>query len=445
MSTLRSEPIPSPIPGPGRFPVRGWAVRALWTAVFVLTCALPVGGCTGDDDAGDDDAGDVCEPETEAELCSAAGRNCGDATQVDSCGESRTISCGSCDLPETCGGGGEPGVCGASACTPESDAELCTALGKNCSEISATDRCGAHRTVDCGTCSGDETCGGGGVDNVCGEPGPCVPSTNVPSGWSYLDNGVARIGVDLDYGAAIGHYSVGGVNVLDANDSGRYLQQSFYGDHMGGTWHGDPWPFNPVQGGSSDNDPSPVTEFCNNGVELYAKTIPMDWGGTGLTPCVMEEWITLEDDVAVIRFRFEFNGDWSNGARHQEVPALFVRRDLEHLTYYEGSAPWTGGAVTSILPNQLETQGNQYIGFDEPWLAYLDASDWGIGLYKRDEDSATCYRFKNIGDNSATSYFAFLDTFALTPGLVHEYTLRAKLGTLTELRAAFADYYQLGL
>ncbi len=415
-------------------------LRRLCAAFLLSIWMAPAGGCTGDV-AGDD----VCEPETDAELCAELGRDCGNTIQADSCGDSRTISCGTCTPPESCGGGGVAGECGQGVCEPETDAELCSNLGKDCDEISATDRCGETRTVDCGTCAEEETCGGGGVDNVCGGPGPCVPSSDVPTGWSYLDNGIAKVGVDLSYGAAIGHFSVGGENVLDSNDSGRYLQQSYYGDNLGGSWHGEPWPFNPVQGGSADGDPSPVTEFCNNGVELYAKTTPMDWGGTGLTPCVMEEWIELDGDVAVIRFRFEFAGDWDNASRHQEVPALFVRRDLEHLTYYEGGAPWTDGAVTQILPYQLETQGNQYVSFDEPWLAYLDASDWGIGLYKRDEDSATCYRYKSIGEDSATSYFAFLDTFALTPGLVHEYTLYAKIGSLAELRAAFADFYEQGL
>jgi len=337
-------------------------------------------------------------------------------------------------------GGGAPG------CQPESDAELCLGLGKDCDEITAADRCNSTRVVNCGSCADGSSCGGGGVANVCGSSsGPCVPSTAVPSGWSYLDNGVARVGVDLDYGAAVGYFAVGGVNVLDSNDSGRFLQQSYYGNQLGGSWHGSPWPFNPVQGGSANGDPSPVTAFCNNGSTLYAKTTPMDWGGTGLTPVVMEEWLSLDGDVAVVRFRFEYQGTWSNDARHQEVPAVFVRRDLEHLAYYQGNAPWTGGALTSILPNQLETQGNQYIHFDEPWLAYLNASDWGLGLYKRGEDAATCYRYKSIGQSSATSYFAFLDTFALTPGLTMEYTLYAKIGTLQELRAKFRELFQQGL
>lgn len=66
-----------------------------------------------------------------------------------------------CTPPQTCGGGGTPGVCG---CTPTT----CAAQDKNCGTIS--DGCG--NTLDCGQCdggsSGRETCGGGGTPNVCG-------------------------------------------------------------------------------------------------------------------------------------------------------------------------------------------------------------------------------------------------------------------------------------
>lgn len=391
----------------------------------------------------------ACSPETDEELCARTGANCGDVTEVDSCGVTRTVSCGTCDEPYTCGGGGEPGRCGQEGCTPETDPELCTALGKDCDEVLATDRCGVSRDLDCGTCASDELCGGTGVTNVCGDPSTdvawCTPTTAVPFGWSYLDNGVVRIGVNVDHGAAIGHFSLAGINVLDSNDTGRYLQQSYYGDHIGGSWNGDPWPFNPVQGGSSDEVPSDVTEFCNDGVTLYAKTIPEDWGNTGVTPCVMEEWIALLGSIAMVRFRFTYDGTWDNAPAHQEVPALFVRRDLDLLTYYEGGAPWTGAPLTRITPNRLETQGNQYVTFDEPWLAYLNADDLGVGLYKRGEDEATCYLYGDLNQNTATSYYAFLDTFALTQGLVHEYTLYAKLGDVADLRAAFQQLYEMGL
>lgn len=304
---------------------------------------------------------------------------------------------------------------------------------------------------NCGVCPSGSLCGGGGDPSACGTPGFsdswCSPGDSIPSNWSYLENGWVRVGADMRRGAAIGHFSslTSDGNILDENDTGRYLQQSYYGDDKGGSWNGDPWAFNPVQGGDSDNVPSEVVDYCNDGSTLYAKTIPRDWGGLGVTPTVMEEWITLVADIAVIRFRFEYLGDWNNAARHQEVPAFFVRREFEHLTYYQGNAPWTGAGLTSILPNQLLTDGNQYINFNEPWLAYLNASDWGVGLYKRGEDNATCYRYQSIGDSSATSYFAMLDTFALTTGMVHDYTIYMKIGSGPELRSKFMQLYQAGL
>jgi YD repeat-containing protein len=76
----------------------------------------------------------VCTPAS----CGALGKNYGAIT--DGCGAA--LDCGSCTLPETCGGGGVANVCGQPACTPAS----CAALGKNCGAI--TDGCSA--TLDCG-------------------------------------------------------------------------------------------------------------------------------------------------------------------------------------------------------------------------------------------------------------------------------------------------------
>src|SRR5262249_16860745 len=49
---------------------------------------------------------------------------------------------------------------GGSTCTPTT----CSALGKNCGSVA--DGCGG--TLNCGTCTSPQTCGGGGVSNVCG-------------------------------------------------------------------------------------------------------------------------------------------------------------------------------------------------------------------------------------------------------------------------------------
>jgi hypothetical protein len=108
--------------------------------------------------------------ETNFAFCLRLAKNCGAVTGADNCGTSRSVlSCGTCTSPNTCGGGGTSYVCG---CTPETDHDICTRLGKNCGLFNGIDNCGAVRSVpDCSFtagCTAPSVCSGGGVPNVCG-------------------------------------------------------------------------------------------------------------------------------------------------------------------------------------------------------------------------------------------------------------------------------------
>jgi hypothetical protein len=120
---------------------------------------------------GKDDVAQTASTDCTPTTCSAAGAACGSVD--DGCGG--TLSCGTCTVSgETCGGGGVPNVCGAVACT----ATTCAAAGKNCGTID--DGCGG--TLACGTCTvAGETCGGGGIANVCAA-GTCTPTTCAAEG-----------------------------------------------------------------------------------------------------------------------------------------------------------------------------------------------------------------------------------------------------------------------
>lgn len=112
-----------------------------------------------------------CAPQTDAAFCTAQAKNCGMVTATDNCAVARTVDCGTCTAPLTCGGGTSTNVCG---CTTESNTAFCARLGKNCGTVTAPDNCGASRTTSCGStfCTNPlQTCGGGGVLNVCGCPG----------------------------------------------------------------------------------------------------------------------------------------------------------------------------------------------------------------------------------------------------------------------------------
>ena len=155
------------------------------------------GGCN-DGICEADNTCSVCQPETDEQFCARINKTCGDVTGMDNCGDPRTANCGSCSNDRTCsgnntcecpapscsgvecgsitnacnrtsdcGGCGNNEVCSSNTCVcdPETDAELCTAANATCGSITTQDRCGATRTVNCGTCSGGQVCENGG--NTC--------------------------------------------------------------------------------------------------------------------------------------------------------------------------------------------------------------------------------------------------------------------------------------
>lgn len=261
---------------------------------------------------------------------------------------------------------------------------------------------------------------------------------------SHLDNGKVHVAIDLSHGGAIAEIrpSDSSENLLNAYDAGRYLQQSLYGDNEGGRWNGRPWPFNPVQGGDWRNEPSRVVWWSNDGIVIQVQTQPRDWGGRGETPCIMESWISLEGSLIKVRFFFRYEGNTPHAPRHQEVPALFVRSDLDRLVYYAGTSPWAGDGLSAKRPVALEQAGHgESIVFSESWVAFVDASQRGIGIYKAGARQATTYRAGPAGTAAATSYVALLDTFALTPGQRQDYTVYLRPGTLDEIRASFRELH----
>jgi hypothetical protein len=119
----------------------------------------------------------TCTPTT----CAASGASCGQIG--DGCGG--VLNCGTCPAGQSCGGGGIPNVCGG--CT----ATTCTALGANCGQQG--DGCGG--ILNCGTCTAPATCGGGGTPNVCGSPPVCVPAKTCPAGdnCGYVSDGCGGV------------------------------------------------------------------------------------------------------------------------------------------------------------------------------------------------------------------------------------------------------------
>lgn len=257
-------------------------------------------------------------------------------------------------------------------------------------------------------------------------------------GQLYIDNNVIRLGVDLESGGCVFYFSESAIrrNLLNHHDKGRFIQQSYYGDEDGSRWGNREWRWNPVQGGGYKGHPARLLEYAGTSKSLYVKSMPKHWAtGADVDDAVMEQWITLEEDVARIRYRFIYTGDRNHEKRHQEMPAVFVDYDLRNLVFYEGKKPWTHDKVTVTVPgwpNEMKVR-------DEHWAAYVDNDNWGIGVYTPGTREMTCYRYKGTSGpkGSGCSYFAPLRTFAVINGLNLEYQVYLTIGTVSEIRDRF--------
>jgi hypothetical protein len=206
---------------------------------------------------------------------------------------------------------------------------------------------------------------------------------------------------------------------------------------VGSLWAGIPWRWNPVQGGDYKGRPAQVLVFTNNATKLYAESIPVNWaGGEDVTDARMEEWISLEGDVAHVRFRFRWNGGIDHPPAHQELPAVFVDYALPKLVHYAGTAPWTGAALTNSVPGWPNESRN----IDECWAAFVDQRDWGLGVYVPGQTRITTYRHpgKPGPTGGGCSYFAPVSTMTITNRFDFSYDVYITIGTVDEIRGRFA-------
>jgi hypothetical protein len=135
-----------------------------------------------------------CTPTT----CMTLGYNCGPAS--DGCGT--LLQCGTCTGSQTCGSGGFDkcgmpsggGPDGASSCTPKT----CQSQGINCGP--AGDGCGT--LLQCGSCSLPQGCGGGGVPGQCGCQGLCRQLGSCAGGALTTVTGTVRAGLSAWTGFA---------------------------------------------------------------------------------------------------------------------------------------------------------------------------------------------------------------------------------------------------
>jgi hypothetical protein len=266
-----------------------------------------------------------------------------------------------------------------------------------------------------------------------------------------LNNGTIHLMQDLSRGGAISYISksTDTRNIVNIADEGRYIQQSYYaGNSLNRQSEGQspswsPWCWNPIQVGDYARNRAAIITSEKTSTSLYVKCTPMLWDMNNKpAEAIMEQWTTLDGNVIKVRNKLTClrtdNLYGENILRDQEIPAVYPISALKNLYSYFGSAPFTNAAMDNPAVVYLSSGfWGRYNSVTEKWMAFVDDSQWGIGVYS---PSATKFLAGMSGStggeatSTSTSYIAPVRQERLMKNSVMEYEYYLIIGTLSEIR-----------
>lgn len=313
-----------------------------------------------------------------------------------------------------------------------------------------------------------------------------VFNREVLSNEIYIENDEHKLGVTLNWGGALsyledknssveavivdgvtkvdsdasGRYGVRAksksVNLINADDTGRLIQQSYYGtgdceQYTGGVFMDTKWNYNPVQGGNQYNDAAKIVDVRINADSIYIKCRPLDWAKAkeDIAPCYMEATYSLSKGLVRAQCRFvDFSG-YPQADATQECPAFYCVEPLNRFVYYGGDAPWTGDKALSYENDLIFWPDAGYPNFysTENWAAFTGEFDdsFSIGVYTPKNLPFLAGVFSR-GDcstsdpatESPTSYIAAVDRYNFRSFNPTSYEFYLSTGTVSEIRSNFS-------
>lgn len=311
--------------------------------------------------------------------------------------------------------------------------------------------------------------------------GFAVFNRKIPDKEIFIEDGKIKIGVDLNWGGALsyledtdsdvqavkvdgtvkvdsdaaeryGEKSVNNhVNLINRNDTGRLVQQSYYGTtgedgYEPAYYNENQWAYNPVQGGNQYNENSKIVDVRIEENLIYIKCQPLDWAKSAeyMTPSYMEAYYTSENGMLHVSCRFvDFSG-YKATVNTQELPAFYCIEPLNNFVYSsEGELKYEKELI--FWPDA----GYPNFSSDENWAAFMGEFDdsFGIGLYVPDEGSTSFLAGvyargetteKEPDKESPTSYIAVVKNFEFKSFNPYEYEYYITTGNVNEIRNAFA-------
>ncbi len=274
----------------------------------------------------------------------------------------------------------------------------------------------------------------------------------------YIENERYRVGVELAWGGGLSCFEdkkcpVEGLkNMLNYHDTGRLVQQSYYGTNAApfvcGNFMDQKWCYNPVQGGDRGGFKSKLIECKVGEGAVYIKCRPRDWGQVGGdTYSYMENTYRLDGDCLFVDNRFvDFSG-FKHPLNTQEVPAFYTVSYLDTYYFYDGDKPWTGDtlAVRDSLPfwptDWPACTFHYKEGNTETWSAFVDKDGYGLGLYVPNAKRWLAGRHNYDGSKNpqeaSTNYIAPTCRIALQSFQPVQYSYLICAGQLEAIRSEF--------
>lgn len=307
------------------------------------------------------------------------------------------------------------------------------------------------------------------VESLTGEPcdftltGLSTEEMEKPGSTCYIENSRFKLGVDIGWGGAVSYLEDKNctipdlVNLVNRHDTGRLIQQSFYGvqendEYKPGISFDTKWRYNPVQGGDQYNNASRLIDLVITENSIYIKAQPQDWAlDNQLTPSYMENTYTLHDDRVQVDNRFTDYSGWEHPFAGQELPAFYTVSYLDTFVWYNGEDSWKGDTLSS--KNDLPFWGD-YAGQctfilreknTETWCAWINGSDdYGLGVYAPNIDQLKAGRYMYDGSKSdmaeSTGYVAPVNILKMVSFKPIEYSYLLTAGSTAEIRGIFTQY-----
>ncbi len=279
----------------------------------------------------------------------------------------------------------------------------------------------------------------------------------------FIENSRYRLGVRLAWGGGISYIldknaNIPGLtNLINQHDTGRLVQQSYYGTgpiegvYDPGSFLGNVWVYNPVQGGDRYMTKSRLVDVRIEENAVYVKTQPKDWGNNDLLlPCYMENTYWLYEDRIQVDNRFVDYSGFVHPYGLQELPAFYTVSYLDTLVYYNGREPWTDGELTvrsdvtdwTLPENAGQNRFDIIRGNTEVWAAFVNLEDdFGIGVYTPNYELLNagryCYDGSKDSKADSTNYIAPRSELQIVKYQPLEYSYLIASGSVSEMREVF--------